>query len=114
MRINQTIHELRQVARSNARCLACNHNPNKCEGAGCQLMLQAADQLELLSGLAAQPAAGTAEEKALFRMGQLDMQSRICELFQRGADNTHGVISSTLRMVAGTVRDLEVYDEKGS
>ena len=61
MRAKQIVHELRQAAKGNARCVTCNYDPNKCEKTGCILMRKAANEIEYLSILVAQASEGTAE-----------------------------------------------------
>ena len=111
MKINQIIHELRQIAPRNARCLICNHNPRECENMGCQVMLQAADALELVSGLVAEHRnPNTPEKQAIFRLGQMDMRESAAAALRKAADGTHGITCSSLLAAADLILELEVAD----
>ena len=86
------------------RCLGCTYERN-CGIHGCQLMKQAADQIE---DLQKQVALTNAEKQAVFRLGQMDMQTSVESVLQAMADGTRGVIRSTLIEAAELVRKMEV------
>lgn len=75
------------------RCLGCTYE-NDCSIHGCQIMKQAADQLEDLQKRAA---LSSAEKQAVFRLGQLDMQQSIAAMLTAAADNTRGVVRASLK-----------------
>ena len=86
------------------RCLGCGYEHN-CSIHGCQIMRQAADQLE---DLQEQVALAHAEKRAVFRLGQMDMQTSVVAALLAVADVTRGVIRSTLIEAAELVRKMEV------
>lgn len=86
------------------RCLGCTYERN-CSIHGCQLMKQAADQLE---DLQKQVALTNAVKQAVFRLGQMDMQASIADALLSMADGTRGVICSTLIDAAELVRKMEI------
>lgn len=88
------------------QCLGCGYEHN-CSIHGCQIMKQAADQLEDMQKQVVRVAA---EKQACFRLGQLDMRESIAAMLRNTAavlpDNS--VVGATLLAAANLVKDMEV------
>lgn len=111
MEIKETIAVLRKVSTAQPRCMACSVDDN-CFENGCRLMQLAADHLERLSEIAAaRNGVDEADRAAIFQLGQQCMRERAATMLQTAADNTRGLIGSTLAVAAGAVRNLEVLNE---
>ena len=70
-------------------------------------MKQAADQLERLNQ---QLTTGgtTAQNQAIFRLGQMDMKESIIAMLQKPADFTTGITRGTLLAAVDLIKNLEV------
>ena len=100
------IKTLRAAAPDNHRCLGCEYE-NKCSIHGCQLMKLAAAAIEDLNR---QVVTGgtTAQNQAIFRLGQMDMKESIVAILQGTAKFTSGIAAAALSAVADLIKDQEV------
>ena len=106
MEVQKLIKALRSAAVDGHRCLGCEYASN-CSIHGCQIMKQAADQLERLNQ---QLTTGgtTAQNQAIFRLGQMDMKESIIAMLQKPADFTTGITRGALLAAVGLIKNLEV------
>lgn len=97
---------LRAAAPDNHRCLGCEYE-NKCSIHGCQLMKLAAATIEDLNR---QVVTGgtTAQNQAIFRLGQMDMKESILDLLQKPAGFTTGITRTAFLNAVALVKNLEV------
>lgn len=97
---------LRGAAADNHRCLGCEYE-NKCSIHGCQLMKLAAATIEDLNR---QVITGgtTAQNQAIFRLGQMDMKESIVAMLQEPAEFTSGITRAALLAAVDLIKDLEV------
>lgn len=49
-----------------------------------------------------------AEKKAIFRLGQLDMQASVCDMLRHMAEKNTGNVRCFLRLAADLVESMEV------
>lgn len=97
---------LRGAAADNHRCLGCEYE-NKCSIHGCQLMKLAAATIEDLNR---QVVTGgtTAQNQAIFRLGQMDMKESIVAMLQDAAEFTSGITRAALLASADLIKGMEV------
>lgn len=97
---------LRAAAPDNHRCLGCEYE-NKCSIHGCQLMKLAAATIEDLNR---QVITGgtTAQNQAIFRLGQMDMKESIVAILQGTAKFTSGIAGDALSAMADLIKNQEV------
>lgn len=97
---------LRAAAPDNHRCLGCEYE-NKCSIHGCQLMKLAAATIEDLNR---QVVTGgtTAQNQAIFRLGQMDMKESIIAMLRKPAEFTSGITRAALLAAVDLIKDLEV------
>lgn len=100
------IKTLRAAAADNHRCLGCEYE-NKCSIHGCQLMKLAAATIEDLNRQAV-TGGTTAQNQAIFRLGQMDMKESIVSILQGTAKFTSGIAAVALSAVADLIKDQEV------
>lgn len=101
------IKALRAAAPDNHRCLGCEYE-NKCSIHGCQLMKLAAATIEDLNR---QVVTGgtTAQNQAIFRLGQMDMKESIVLKLRKPAEFiADGMHRRTLLVAADLVAEMEV------
>ena len=100
------IKTLRAAAPDNHRCLGCEYE-NKCSIHGCQLMKLAAAAIEDLNR---QVVTGgtTAQNQAIFRLGQMDMKESSVAMLQEPAEFTFGITRGALLAAVDLIKDLEV------
>lgn len=104
MDIQKLCGALRRGSVDAHRCLGCGYE-NNCSIHGCQIMKEAANQLE---NMQKRVASASAEKQAVFRLGQLDMRESIAAMLQAAADDTYGMTGTVLRIAADMVKALEV------
>jgi hypothetical protein len=97
---------LRAAAPDNHRCLGCEYE-NKCSIHGCQLMKLAAATIEDLNR---QVVTGgtTAQNQAIFRLGQMDMKESSVAMLQDAAEFTSGITRAALLASADLIKGMEV------
>lgn len=100
------IKALRAAAPDGHRCLGCEY-ANGCSIHGCQMMKLAADHLDLMRQ---QLTTGgtTAQNQAIFRLGQMDMKESVIAMLQKPAEFTSGVTRAALLSAVDLIKDLEV------
>ena len=97
---------LRGAAADNHRCLGCEYE-NKCSIHGCQLMKLAAAAIEDLNR---QVVTGgtTAQNQAIFRLGQMDMKESIADMLIKPATFTTGITRDAFAAAVAMIQDMEV------
>ena len=102
--------ELVQLLR-NDKCYNCplENTCNSQYDAICMLIPMAADRIEELER---QLDAARAENQAVFRLGQLDMQAAAVDALREAADGTYGLVTSSLIEAGEIVRKLRITDEE--
>lgn len=106
MRTKEIVKALRAAAPDNHRCLGCEYE-NKCSIHGCQLMKLAAAAIENLNR---QVVTGgtTAQNQAIFRLGQMDMKESIVAMLQEPAEFTSGITRAALLAAVDLIKGMEV------
>lgn len=108
MSVYSLIKALRSASTDGHRCLGCEY-ANNCSIHGCQMMKQAADQLERLNQ---QLATGgtTAQNQAIFRLGQMDMRASVAaKIRKQAADFLSGCMYRRMLLVtADQIDEMEV------
>jgi hypothetical protein len=99
---------LRGAAADNHRCLGCEYE-NKCSIHGCQLMKLAAATIEDLNR---QVVTGgtTAQNQAIFRLGQMDMRASVASKFRTQAADflSDCMYRRMLLVTADLIEEMEV------
>jgi hypothetical protein len=102
------IKALRAAAADNHRCLGCEYE-NKCSIHGCQLMKLAAATIEDLNR---QVVTGgtTAQNQAIFRLGQMDMRASVASKFRTQAADflSDCMYRRMLLVTADLIEEMEV------
>ena len=97
---------------NDGHCLGCPH-ASRCSVTRLrQHTKRAANELERLLTIAADPdSVSSAEKQACFRLGQKDMKQSIMLLLQDLASNTVGTTRDTLTDAANMIEDLPIEDD---
>lgn len=93
----------------NPDCTGCPR-AKECEGreAGCVVTEAAADLIEAQQAQIAQlKQANSAQRRADFCLGQMDMKEAVMQMLQEASGCTYGLMRSALLIAAGVVRDME-------
>lgn len=99
------IKALHRGAVDEHRCLGCEFEDN-CGIHGCQVMKKAADLLEKQRG---QAILTVAEQQAIFRLGQMDMQQSVVQmLMDLSAESQTITVGATYLAAAERVAELSV------
>lgn len=104
--MKELIKALHRGAVDKHRCLGCEFE-NNCGIHGCQVMKKAADLLERQRD---QAVLTVAEQQAIFRLGQMDMQQSAVQMLRHLADSTTGLARTNLRAAAECVEKLHVFN----
>lgn len=88
------------------RCLGCGYEHN-CSIHGCQIMKEAANQLEDLHKQVVQ---AKAMNQSIFRLGQMDMKESVIKMLRDAADvlPADSIVGAALLAAADLVKDMEV------
>lgn len=106
MDLNKLCGALRRGSVDAHRCLGCEYEHN-CSIHGCQIMKQAAEQLE---NLQKRVAMASAEKQAFFRLGQMEMKKSVVAMLRDAAAElpTGSTVGLALLAAVDLVNGLEV------
>lgn len=102
--MKKLIKALHRGAVDEHRCLGCEFEAN-CGIHGCQVMKKEADLLEKQRG---QAILTVAEQQAIFRLGQMDMQQSVVRMLRDTADVTVHPARTCLLAASDMVAELHV------
>ena len=104
--MDELIKALHRGAVDEHRCLGCEFEDN-CGIHGCQVMKKAADLLERQWD---QTVLTVAEQQAIFRLGQMDMQQSAVQMLRDLANSTTGMFCTDLQVAAEYIEKLHVFN----
>ena len=114
MDLKKLIRHLNDAAVNQLCCLGCDYEDN-CSIHGCQVMKTAVGVIQVLEqGLRHERSMSgkthKAEQQAIFRLGQKDMQASVMDMLLDTAAKmpANGMVGPTLRIAADMVKNMEV------